>query len=47
MEKKLILEAQELRKQGLSYNQISKIMSITRSKANYLCKLDINECEEK
>jgi hypothetical protein len=47
MEKNLILKAQELRALGYSYGKIGLEMGLSKSKANYLCKLDVNEIEKK
>lgn len=47
MDKNLILKAQELRRNGLSYTKIAIELLITKSKAKYLCSLDIKEIEKK
>lgn len=47
MDIELITEAKELRKEGLSFKDIGVSMGITKSKARYLCSLDINEVETK
>ena len=47
MDKNLILQVQKLRKDGFSYGQIAAKMKLTKSQANYICKLSIEKIEEK
>ena len=42
MDKNFVLEIKKLRKSGLSYGEISRIMGITKSQASYASNFDEN-----
>ena len=47
MDKNKILKMQELRNQGFSFGHIASIIGITKSQANYYCKIDLKDYEKK